>query len=80
MTKEKIYVGLDIGTNSIGYAVTDSNYNIKKFKGEPAWGTVIFDEASPKTDKRFFRGSRRRLDRKKTESIIYSRAFRKRDK
>lgn len=35
--KENYYVGLDIGTNSIGYAVTDEHFNLLKYKGEPMW-------------------------------------------
>ena len=27
---KQIFVGIDIGTNSVGYAVTDGNYNLKK--------------------------------------------------
>ena len=27
------YIGLDIGTNSVGWAVTDKDYNVLKFKG-----------------------------------------------
>lgn len=61
----KIYVGLDIGTNSVGYAVTDENYNIRKFRGEPAWGTVIFDKGHLGDERRGFRTSRRRLERRK---------------
>ena len=30
---ENYYLGLDLGTDSIGWAVTDKNYNIPKFKG-----------------------------------------------
>ena len=32
MARENIYyLGLDIGTDSVGYAVTDENYTLKKF-------------------------------------------------
>ena len=31
------YLGLDIGTDSVGYAVTDEQYRLLKFHGEPAW-------------------------------------------
>ena len=27
------YIGLDIGTNSVGWAVTDPEYNVLRFKG-----------------------------------------------
>ena len=77
MGKERIFVGLDIGTNSIGYAVTDNNYTIKKYKGEPAWGTVVFDEASLKSERRSFRNARRRLDRKKQRVLFVQEFFAK---
>lgn len=35
--KEKYYLGLDIGTDSIGYAVTDENYKLVRLKGRDAW-------------------------------------------
>ena len=37
-----IYVGFNIGTNSVGYAVTDKQYNLKRKFGEDAWGSVHF--------------------------------------
>ena len=39
------YLGLDIGTNSVGWAVTDENYNIERFKKKNMWGIRLFDEA-----------------------------------
>ncbi|SEI43813.1 CRISPR-associated endonuclease Csn1 [Lachnospiraceae bacterium A10] len=63
--EKELYVGLDIGTNSVGYAVTDEEYNIRKFHGEPAWGSVIFDEAKLNDERREKRTARRRLDRRK---------------
>ncbi|EKC49094.1 hypothetical protein LEA_18564, partial [human gut metagenome] len=35
------YLGLDIGTESVGWAVTDKDYVIPKFKGN-AIGAYIF--------------------------------------
>lgn len=65
MKKEKnYYLGLDIGTDSVGYAVTDEQYNLIKFHGEPAWGSMIFDAGQLKADRRSFRSARRRLDRR----------------
>lgn len=75
MGNEKIYVGLDIGTNSVGYAVTDEQYNIKKFRGEPAWGSVIFDEGALADERRTFRSARRRLDRKKQRVLFIQEFF-----
>ena len=59
------YVGLDIGTDSVGYAVTDEKYNLLKFHGSDAWGSTIFDAASLRQERRSFRSARRRLERRK---------------
>ncbi len=64
MEKGNYYLGLDIGTDSVGYAVTDEEYNLLKFKGSPAWGTTVFDTVSSNIDRRSFRSARRRLDRR----------------
>lgn len=58
-------ITLDIGTNSVGYAVIDKNYNIIKIKGQKAWGVRLFDEAGSAEGRRMKRASRRRLDRRK---------------
>lgn len=62
--KANYYLGLDMGTDSIGYAVTDSDYNLLKFKGEPMWGTHVFDTAQIGDFRRSARSARRRLDRR----------------
>lgn len=59
------YVGLDIGTSSVGWAVTDESYNVLKFNRKKMWGVRLFDEAQTAEERRTFRGARRRLDRKK---------------
>ncbi len=58
------YIGLDIGTNSVGYAVTDEQYKLIKFKGEPMWGVHLFDTAQFSQERRAHRSARRRLDRR----------------
>ena len=62
--KQEYYVGLDIGTNSVGHAVTDKQYNLCKFKGDPMWGVTLFDEAELAVNRRNARSARRRLDRR----------------
>lgn len=37
------YIGLDMGDASVGWAVTDTNYNILKFNGKALWGIRLFD-------------------------------------
>lgn len=68
MNNEKFsnyYLGLDIGTNSVGWCVTDPQYNVLKFNGKAMWGIRLFDEAVPAKERRVFRSNRRRLDRRK---------------
>ena len=65
MKKEKYYVGLDMGTNSVGWAVTDPQYRILRAKGKDMWGIREFDEAKPASERRGQRVSRRRLEREK---------------
>ena len=43
--KRGYYLGLDIGTDSIGYAVTDEQYHLLRFHGNDAWGSHVFDSA-----------------------------------
>ena len=62
---KKYYIGLDIGTNSCGFAVTDEHYNLIKAKGKKLWGVRLFDKAETAKERRMKRTSRRRLDRKK---------------
>lgn len=59
------YVGLDIGTNSVGWAVTDEAYKICKCKKKSMWGIRLFDGANTAADRRMKRASRRRLQRRK---------------
>ncbi len=69
------YLGLDIGTDSVGYAVTDEQYNLIKFRGEPVWGVTLFDEASHNEERRSFRSSRRRLDRRQQRVQLIQELF-----
>lgn len=59
------YIGLDIGTDSIGWAATDAEYHLLKFKGNAQWGIRLFDEGKTADDRRVYRSTRRRIDRKK---------------
>ena len=59
------YLGLDIGTDSVGWCVTDLDYKVLKYNGKAMWGIRLFDQASPAAERRAFRTSRRRLRRRK---------------
>lgn len=65
MKKEEYYLGFDIGTNSVGWAVTDADYKVLKFNGKSMWGTRLFNAANTAEERRGFRANRRRKDRKK---------------
>ena len=39
--KSPYYIGIDLGTNSVGWAVTDEDYNILKFK-KKIYGVLDF--------------------------------------
>lgn len=62
----KYYIGLDVGTESVGWAVTDETYNLLKCNGKQMWGARLFNTASDAQDRRKNRSSRRRLERTKT--------------
>ena len=59
------YLGFDIGTNSVGWCVTDLNYNVLRFNKKDMWGSRLFDEAKTAAERRVQRNSRRRLKRRK---------------
>lgn len=69
------YVGLDIGTNSIGFAVTDTEYNLIKTRSRDYWGTVLFTEANTAVERRGFRTARRRLARRKFRLSLLEEIF-----
>lgn len=58
------YLGLDIGTGSVGWAVTDEQYQIPKVHGKALWGSRLFETASTAEERRINRTSRRRLRRR----------------
>ena len=60
----KFYVGLDVGTDSVGIACTDENYNLLRAKGKDLWAVRLFDEAVTAADRRTKRTARRRLQRR----------------
>ena len=54
------YIGLTVGANSVGWAVTDEEYNVLKFKGNAMWGVHTFEEAQNAAARRTNRSARRR--------------------
>ena len=69
------YLGLDLGTSSIGWAVTDEKYDILRFNKKFMWGTHLFDTGNTAAERRIFRTSRRRLKRKKNRIELLQALF-----
>lgn len=74
---KEYYIGLDIGTASVGWSVTDESYNIPKFNGKKMWGVRLFDDANTAEERRTQRGSRRRLNRRKERINLLQELFAK---
>ncbi len=58
-------IGLDIGTNSVGWAVTDQNTRLIKHKGKNMWGVDTFEKGETAAVRRIHRSTRRRLERRR---------------
>lgn len=59
-------IGLDIGTNSLGWAVADLNGKLLEFKNQPMVGTVLIQDAGKTAaERRGYRSTRRRLVRRR---------------
>jgi len=73
--KKKYYLGLDIGTNSIGWAVTDENYHLIRKQGKHLWGSRLFSEAATAQSRRMQREARRRLERRRQRILLLQNIF-----
>lgn len=79
-TKKNYTISLDIGTNSVGWAVLKDDFGLvsKKMKvggldkrvHKNFWGVCLFEEGQVATDARGKRGMRRRLKRRR-ERLLY---------
>lgn len=79
-------IGLDIGTNSVGWAVIDKELNLvqgkkhindngkKKRTRTNLWGVDLFDEGQQAEERRGKRGMRRRIKRRR-ERLNYLRGI-----
>lgn len=80
---EDYYLGLDMGTNSVGWAVTDAEYNLIRKSGKDLWGVREFDEAETSAERRTHRVNRRRLQREQARigllKIFFADAIKKVD-
>ncbi len=65
MKEREYFLGLDMGTGSVGWAVTDTEYNLIKINRKRAWGSVLFETSKGAKERRVNRCARRRLKRQK---------------
>jgi CRISPR-associated protein, csn1 family len=73
--KQPYSIGLDIGTNSVGWAVINESFDLRKYKHQNMWGAHLFDEAQKAATRRSFRSSRRRLARRKRRVTLLQQIF-----
>ncbi len=71
----KLFIGLDVGSDSVGWAATDENFHLYRLKGKTAWGARIFSEASDAKGRRGFRVAGRRLARRKERIRLLNTLF-----
>lgn len=69
------YLGLDIGTSSVGWAVTDPEYNILNYRRKALWGIHLFEEGKTAEERRQHRCARRRLTRRKQRISLLRELF-----
>ena len=58
-------IGLDMGTGSVGWAVTDESGQLLHFKKKPTWGSRLFSGANTAAEARGPRSQRRRYVRRR---------------
>lgn len=77
MKKEipEYFIGLDAGTGSVGWAVTNEQYGLVKCKGKDLWGMRCFETAETAADRRLHRTSRRRLERRRKRLMLLQELF-----
>lgn len=69
------YLGLDMGTGSLGWAVTDTGYQLCRAHGKDLWGIRLFETANTAEERRQFRCGRRRLDRRNRRIALLQEIF-----
>lgn len=69
------FLGLDMGTGSLGWAVTDDKYEVLRRHGKSLWGVRLFESANTAEERRGFRTARRRLDRRNWRLQILQELF-----
>lgn len=69
------YVGINMGPESVGWAVTDENYNVIRKSGKRLYGTRLFTQAKTAEERRMARSARRNLDRRQKRIRLLQEMF-----
>ena len=72
---DSYYLGLNIGTGSVGWAVTNPSYELQRKHGKDLWGVRLFETASTAKDRGLHRRARRNNDRKNWRIQILQEMF-----
>ena len=73
--KKKYLLGIDLGTDSCGWCLTDENDHIVRKNGKCLWGVRLFEEAESRADRRSHRTARRRLARRNERIALLRELF-----
>ncbi len=68
-------IGLDVGTESVGWAATDDDYRLLRFNGKPMWGVHLFDAGKTAQERRVYRITRRRGERRLQRLLLLQELF-----
>ena len=71
----EFYLGLDIGTDSVGAACTDGDYRLLRAKGKDCWAVRLLDKAESAESRRGYRTARRRLQRRRQRIALLQEIF-----
>ena len=72
---QKYFLGLDIGTDSVGFAITDTEYNVIKKGKKDLIGVHLFKAGKTAEARRIARSSRIRLHRRKERLTLLQTLF-----
>lgn len=75
MNAKELRLGLDLGTNSVGWALLDENNRLIKKNGFTFWGVRMFEEAKDASERRGYRNLRRRLNRRRQRIELLQEIF-----
>lgn len=68
-------IGLDLGSASVGWAVTSIDGELLMQNGKPTWGSRVFPKGETAADARLKRGQRRRYERRRWRLDLLQRFF-----